>query len=93
MFRAQIERKKEYFEQKAIVAEVSETLEECDNKSLRLDLESKLHLARITVWEEATCFLEVIEIESERSVLNKNVVLTEARELDNEFEALVDFLA
>jgi len=88
-----IESRKKYFEENEIAWNVEDTSGATDDQSVRLDLETKAHLARIVVWEKGYCVLEVIEFDSEKLILNKNIEIQQKTELETEFQGLLDRLA
>lgn len=43
-----------------------------DNPSFRLELESKEYLYRLTLWENGSCYIEALDTESGKTILNQN---------------------
>lgn len=73
----------------AMSYEVTMPEELTDNPAMRIDFDHDKVMARITVWEGHTAYLEAIEVDSGKSFMGKNVVdlksLAELIEVANQF--------
>ena len=62
--------------------------EPTDNSAMRLDFEHKNLTGRMTVWESGGCYLEVLEIETDKSILSRHYQLNDERSFH---QLLADF--
>ncbi len=62
--------------------------ETTDNSAMRLDFEHKNLTGRMTVWESGGCYLEVLEIETDKSILSRHYQLNDERSFH---QLLADF--
>lgn len=66
--------------------------EPTDNSAMRLDLESPLHLGRVTAWESGACELEVLEISSGKVVFLEHHQLNSENEFHRVLPRLILFM-
>jgi hypothetical protein len=59
-----------------------------DNSAMLLDFEYKKLIGRMTVWESGECYLEVLEIETSKSILSRHYQLSDERSFH---QLLADF--
>ena len=63
-----------------------------DNPALRIDLESQLHLGRITLWESGACEMEVLDIETGQTVFSESHMFCEEKEFFEYYSRLVLYM-
>ena len=59
------------------------------NCSARLDLQSDKYLARITIWESGDCQLEIIDIESESTIMDIGKFIDSTENMNRIFEVFL----
>ncbi|MEN8129172.1 MAG: hypothetical protein ABFS45_03035 [Pseudomonadota bacterium] len=77
------------FKDNGLLYEVSESPEDIDNVSTRIDFESSNFLSRITVWSSGECFLEAININTEETVLSNLLSIGNEKDFDGVFKELL----
>ena len=72
--------------------ELTKSPTDIDNTSVRLELDSDRYIGRITVWESGDCQLEIIDVESENSVMDCHALIEDAGNFSNTFEEFIEKL-
>ena len=73
------------FKEKKLQYEVTESPRDIAKQSLRVDFDNEKYLSRITVWGTGECKLEVIEIETEETILDRYFRVESNDDLDRCF--------
>lgn len=78
------------FKEKGLQYEVTKSPLDIDKPSVRIDFDSDKYVSRIVVWSTGECNIEALDVESERSVIDKYFVIESAEEFDNCFAELFE---
>ena len=62
------------------------------NPSVRLDLDSDKYIARITIWETGDCCIEVIDIESELTIMDSHLMIENSERMGDNFTDFINLI-
>ncbi|MEI7369433.1 hypothetical protein WCT94_17555 [Pectobacterium sp. 1950-15] len=60
--------------------------------SLVVDFEDENNIARFTVWDDKSCMLEIINVDTERYIINERRELSDIGEIRESFKEFSDLL-
>ncbi|POD91400.1 hypothetical protein BV924_21195 [Pectobacterium odoriferum] len=60
--------------------------------SLVVDFEDENNIARFTVWDDKSCMLEIINVDTEKYIINERRELSEMTEIIESFKEFSDLL-
>ncbi|KGA38964.1 hypothetical protein KU75_25570 [Pectobacterium odoriferum] len=60
--------------------------------SLVVDFEDENNIARFTVWDDKSCMLEIINVDTEKYIINERRELSEITEIIESFKEFSDLL-
>lgn len=60
--------------------------------SLVVDFEDENNIARFTVWDDKSCMLEIINVDTERYIINERRELSDINEIRESFKEFSDLL-
>lgn len=90
MFKEWIQSNGQLFNDRGLLYEVTESPEDIDNVSTRIDFESSDFLSRITIWNNGECFLEAININTGKTVLSSHLSIGHKEDFNSAFNKLLD---
>nr|WP_019846702.1 MULTISPECIES: hypothetical protein [Dickeya]UJR53786.1 hypothetical protein J417_06820 [Dickeya zeae MS1] len=60
--------------------------------SLVVDFENENKIARFTVWDDKSCMLEIMDVDTEKYIINERRELSDTSEIINSFNEFNDLL-
>lgn len=69
--------------------EITKSSMDVDNLSIRLDFDSESLIGRVTLWESGDCQLELMDIKSETTLVDRHIKMEKEIEID---EKLASFM-
>src|SRR5688572_9261850 len=83
-----LQSKAELCAKEGYLVEISATTLKVENPSITLDVDSGSHLGRITVWESGEWFMEVLSIQTEKTVVSSYGEEPNDGSLDTSFDSV-----
>ncbi len=77
--------KEEFFKELGLDVKVTKSSVSLDKPSIYLSLDSSACLARITMWASGECQLEIMDIEAEKTIMDKYLLIRESSQFDKYF--------
>jgi hypothetical protein len=91
-FESWIQEKRQEIDNLGYQMDILKSPSDVDRPSLRLDLDSDNYIARITLWDCGECQLEIIDVLSERMVLDEYLEIDANVDFNKVFENFVNKL-
>jgi hypothetical protein len=77
--------KESYLHQQGFTMEISHSPVDIDNPSICLDIVSDEYIGRIVVWSTGECQLEIVNVETEETVMDNYMAVSTPAEFDKVF--------